>query len=53
MVPIFFYGLGFFLFLFLNHVKDAALSRVKRFFFMFSAKNSIVFTLTVRLCDPF
>ena len=53
MVPIFFYGLGFFLFLFLNHVKDASLSRVKRFFFMFSAKNSIVFTLTVRLCDPF
>lgn len=44
---------AFFLFLFLNHVKDAALSRVKRFFFMFSAKNSIVFTLTIRLCDPF
>lgn len=53
MVPIFFYGLGFFSFFVFESCQRCCLIQGQKIFFMFSAKNSIVFTLTIRLCDPF
>lgn len=53
MVPIFFYGLGFFSFFVFESCQRCCLIQGQNIFFMFSAKNFIVFTLTIRLCDQF